>query len=152
MEQETLSSWLYERDTGKRFADNFNGKEKNIKDMNSGDYYIMTVSIIKTNIDELKDKIGLRKAGKFVLDWKRPGDDKGKHCLYASKWKDKKEKIHCINSWGIKNYPTPVISPGQFKKSPIFLTFYLGEVEQVYHVTISIVKDSKKVCDRITMF
>ena len=96
--QDTLSSWLYQNDTGKRFADAFNGKEKIIKDLEKKDYHKITVLIKKCSIDDFKQNVSKSKAGKFVLDGKAQGDGKGKHCLYASDWKD--NKLHCITTAG----------------------------------------------------
>ena len=109
--QDTLSSWLYQNDTGKRFADDFNGNETIIKDLKKGYYHTINVSVQKCSIDDFKQNVSKIKAGKFVLDRKAQKDGKGKHCLYAAKWKD--NKIHCINSWGNENDPKPEISPGQ---------------------------------------
>ena len=107
--QDTLSSWLYQNDTGKRFADDFNGKETIIKDLKTGIYHKIIVLVKKCSIDDFKQNVSKNKAGKFVLDRKAQGDGKGKHCLYAADWKD--NKIHCINSWGSVS-ERPEISTG----------------------------------------
>ena len=77
----------------------------------------LTVSVVKTAVEEFEKDHCRENVGKFVLTAPVNNNDDDEssnydlHCMYASEWAD--GKIQCINSWGPTNDPRPNVEKGK---------------------------------------